>query len=71
MLYFWRDRSRTAASLHYLPWGMAAAEAVAKATNERTGRLFAAQLTLIYGHVLWQTGKFDDAERVFRANLLP
>ncbi|HEX6122043.1 MAG TPA: NB-ARC domain-containing protein, partial [Ktedonobacterales bacterium] len=69
MQYFWRDRWRTEDSLRYLPWGSAAADAVARATGQRADRLRAADLALIYGQVLRRTGRLDEAERTFQANL--
>jgi tetratricopeptide (TPR) repeat protein len=60
---FWRDRARTSEILHYLPWGMAAAEVISEATNRREDRLRAATLALTYGQVLRDVGKLDEAEQ--------
>jgi tetratricopeptide (TPR) repeat protein len=60
---FWHDRARTIEMLHYLPWGMTAAEAISGATNQREDRLRAAKLALTYAQVLRDVGKLDEAEQ--------
>ncbi len=60
---FWRDRARTAEILHYLPWGMEAAEEMSKATNRYEDRLRAAKLALTYAQVLREIGNLDEAEQ--------
>ncbi len=69
MQYFWRDRWRTDDSLRFLPWGIAAAERLARSTGQRADRLRAADLALIYGQILRRIGQLDEAERTLRANL--
>ena len=69
MQYFWHSRWRTAASLRYLPGGLAAAEKLAHAANERTSRLRAARLASTYGFVLQHIGKLNEAEQIFQDNL--
>jgi tetratricopeptide (TPR) repeat protein len=66
---FWRDRWRTAASLRYLPWGLAAARAVASATRTRQARLRAASLAFTYGQALQMAAKFDEAEEALQISL--
>lgn len=63
---FWRDRARTSEMLHYLPWGIGAAEAISEITRQREDRLRAAHLALTYAQVLRDTGKLDEAEQQLR-----
>ncbi len=65
MRNFWRDRSRTAASRRFLPWGIAAAEAIANHSGEDTDKNRLASLVLAYGNVLYVTGQTDAAEQAF------
>jgi hypothetical protein len=62
MSEYWRDSWRIKESLRYLPWGIAAAERFATATNERAVRVLAANLTLSYSLVLLGAGRFAEAE---------
>jgi tetratricopeptide (TPR) repeat protein len=65
MRNYWRDRSRTALSRRYLPWGIAAAEAIAGQTHDRDDRNRLAILVLAHGEVLNTTGQTDAAEQTF------
>ncbi len=69
MQNFWRDRWRLPAGLRYLPWGIEAAEAVARRTHSRADRLRAANLTLSYAQTLRRTGKIEQAEKMLQTNL--
>ncbi len=77
MQYFWRDTGRTRASLGYLPWGVAAAEAAlgdplaedstqedTASWQDRADTLF--QLLLNDGYAFYMTGKLDEAVRRYR-----
>jgi tetratricopeptide (TPR) repeat protein len=70
MKEFWRVRWLTKATLRYLPWGIAAAEALAHASGAREERLLAAGLALTYGQVLQNIGRLDEAEQAFQTNLV-
>lgn len=69
MKAYWDKGSRTTELLRYLPWGMAAAEKIAKVTNAPADRLKAADLALAYAQALRPHGKVDDVEQAFKANL--
>jgi tetratricopeptide (TPR) repeat protein/transcriptional regulator with XRE-family HTH domain len=62
MHIFWRDRARTVEALQYLPWGIAAAEAMSKEADRREDRLRAAHLTITYGQILRDVGELEEAE---------
>ncbi|HEX6818575.1 MAG TPA: tetratricopeptide repeat protein [Ktedonobacterales bacterium] len=66
---FWRDRWRTPASLRYLPWGMEAAQSLARKTRSRPDRLRAANLALAYAQTLRRLGKIEQAEQALQENL--
>jgi tetratricopeptide (TPR) repeat protein len=66
MHYFWRDRWRIQASLHYLPWGVAAAEKLVGSTNDQELRVLPAALESSYGFALLHIGKVHEAEQVFQ-----
>jgi tetratricopeptide (TPR) repeat protein len=70
MGYFWRDTGRTNAALAYLPWGVEAAERIAKATKARDDQLRASRLSLIYGDILYAVGRLPEAEAVYKPNLI-
>src|SRR5260370_17834794 len=53
----------------FLPWGVAAASAIAERTKKREDRLRAADLSLTYGQMLRYTGRVDEAEKVLEENL--
>jgi tetratricopeptide (TPR) repeat protein len=69
MRQFWRDRSRTRDSLRYLPWGISASEGVLHISDTTDNRLRAARLTRSLGELLRSTGRLNEAESIFRANL--
>lgn len=69
MQSFWLYRLRMSASQVFLPWGVAAAGAIAERTNKREDRLRAADLSLTYGQMLRYTGRVDEAEKVLEENL--
>lgn len=69
MQSFWLYRLRMSASQVFLPWGVAAASAIAGQTNKREDRLRAADLSLTYGQMLRYTGRVDEAEKVLEENL--
>jgi tetratricopeptide (TPR) repeat protein len=69
MQAFWRDRWRTPAALRYLPWGIEAAQTIARKSHQRADRQRAADLALNYAQTLRRTGKLAEAERSFQANL--
>jgi tetratricopeptide (TPR) repeat protein len=69
MQIFWRDRWRIPASLRYLPWGIAGAEAAARKSRSRADRLRAANLSLAYAQTLRRTGKIEEAEKLLPPNL--
>jgi tetratricopeptide (TPR) repeat protein len=69
MQSFWLYRLRMSASQVFLPWGVAAAQAIAERTGTRADRLRAADLSLTYGQMLRYTGRVDEAEAVLEQNL--
>jgi tetratricopeptide (TPR) repeat protein len=69
MRHFWRDRGNVQTGLRYLPWGVAAAAARARATGELADRQRAADLALSSGELLRTAGKLAEAEQVFQQNL--
>ena len=63
---FWRDTGRTRVALTYLPWGVAAAEAIATRTGERGDQMRAANISVYYGDVLIGIGEVDAAEVAYQ-----
>lgn len=63
---YWRDRGRTAASLRYLPWGIASLRAL---DDQDTARSRLGYLLRDYGWTHLTAGHTDEAERQFRAAL--
>ena len=66
MHIFWHERGHTTECLFYLPWGIAAAEAISNRTNKREDRLNLAKLTLTYSRVFLDVGQIDEAEHRLR-----
>lgn len=68
MQYFWRDQWHLSASLTYLPWGIAAARAIAHLSPNPGLYQQMLRLGLSYSTVLLlQSGKLDHAEQVLRS----
>ncbi len=65
MSSYWRDRWQTKEALKYLPWGIAAAKALARKRRDPNDRLRLAHLEFIYASVLRRFGDRGQAERVF------
>jgi len=66
---FWRDTGRIRAGLTYLPWGRAAAERVAERTSARGDHIRVADIAVVYGDILFDIGRIDEAEQAFQHDL--
>ncbi len=66
---YWRDRSKTQERKRYLPWGIAAAERITTASQERENQLALARLLLSYGDLLQRIGRTQDAETYYHRSL--
>ncbi len=66
---FWRDTGRIRAGLMYLPWGRAAAERVAERTSARGDHIRVADIAVVYGDILFDIGRIDEAEQAFQHDL--
>lgn len=66
MSSYWRDRWLTDDALTYLPWGIAAAEALVKKTHDPDDQRRLANLEFTYASVLRRIGDLIHAEWVFR-----
>lgn len=69
MAQFWRDRGKYREGLERLPWGIAAAVAVAKASGEPDDRIQEARLVSTYGDFLQNTGRLADASASYEQSL--
>lgn len=67
MAGFWRDEWHTSGGLRYLPWGLAAANKLAKGESSTSSfYLPIVLLSLIYGQILQNIGRSDEAEDFFK-----
>ncbi|HEY7834597.1 MAG TPA: TIR domain-containing protein [Ktedonobacterales bacterium] len=69
MQYYWRDRSRTAASLRFLPRGIEAAARIAALSESDDDRLTVARLQLSFATALLTAGQTRRAEEFINASL--
>lgn len=69
MARFWCERWRTAEALRYFPWGIAAATSLANASGSREDQLRVADLELMFGQILQNIGRLDEADAALNANL--
>ncbi len=69
MRIYWQNRWLTDKSRKYLPYGIEAAETLAKQTRARDDRIRAADLALFLGRVHRRTGNMREAEEAFLNDL--
>jgi tetratricopeptide (TPR) repeat protein len=69
MRQYWRDRSKNRERRAYLPWGIAAAEAIVTATSPNGERLLLARLYSAYGEVQLLSGRTAEATSLMERSL--